>query len=106
MSSSVYGARTGSRNQAAASAATKFGCRRTQIFEDRPQSRLSKRITRKPRSANPWRNASGHAIICVPSPMMSRIGGAAGSPIDSYSIVMPLAATAVMSAIGPPAATR
>lgn len=40
---------------------------RTELAE-RPTSRLSKRTTRNPRCASVWQNASGRAIICVPSP--------------------------------------
>ena len=79
MSSILYGARTGKRSHEAASAAGRLGCLRTWIFDDRAQSRLSKRITRKPRSTNPRQNASGHAMSCMPRPM-SRIGGASDSP--------------------------
>ncbi len=47
---------------------------------DRPMSRLSKRITWKPRSASWAQNTSSQPSICVPSPITSSIAGFAGSP--------------------------
>src|SRR5258705_2195477 len=58
---------------------------------ERPASRLSKRITRKPRAASISQNASGHRTICIPSPITSRMTGSLGLPKDSYSSETPLA---------------
>ncbi len=53
------------------------------IFVERPASRLSKRITWKPRSARPSQNSGSQLISCIPSPITSSSAGSAGSPIDS-----------------------
>ena len=50
---------------------------------ERPQSRLSKRTTWKPRPASRSQNSSGHPIICVPRPMISNSGGSDSSPMLS-----------------------
>ena len=65
------------------------------IFVDSPVSRLSKRMTRKPRFANPWQNSSGQAVSCMPSPMISTIGEPLRGPMASYSMSMALARTTV-----------
>lgn len=83
MSSSEYGARTGSRNHFAASAIIRAALPPPDMRDDRPLSRLSKRTTRKPSLASAAQNGSGHAIDCMPSPMISTIAGACGSPSDS-----------------------
>jgi len=41
-------------------------------FWVRPHSRLSKMMTRSPRSARPSRNSRGQLVICEPKPMISR----------------------------------
>ena len=43
-------------------------------------SRLSKRITRNPRTASCSQNWSSHSSICEASPMMSTTGGAEAEP--------------------------
>ena len=53
------------------------------IFVERPASRLSKRITWKPRSASPSQSSRSQWISCIPSPITSRSAGSAGSPIVS-----------------------
>jgi hypothetical protein len=47
---------------------------------DRPQSRLSKRITRKPRRASVSQNPSGQDTIWEPMPMISNTGGSDSAP--------------------------
>ena len=61
---------------------------------DSPTSRLSKRITRKPRSTKRFTQSIGQATSCPPSPITSRSGSP--SPYSSYSIVIPLLWAAVM----------
>ena len=53
------------------------------IFVDRPASRLSKRITWKPRSARPSQSSRSQWMSCIPRPITSRRAGSAGSPIVS-----------------------
>ena len=43
-------------------------------------SRLSNRMTRKPRAASCSQNASSHSTIWAPSPMIRSIGSALASP--------------------------
>ena len=47
-----------------------------------PMSRLSKRTTRKPRSASIAQNSSSQASICTASPMIRISGSPSGSPIS------------------------
>ena len=47
---------------------------------DLPMSRLSNRITRKPRAASCRQKSSSHSIIWAPSPMISSSGSASSSP--------------------------
>src|SRR5690348_3355219 len=91
MSLSRYGASTGLPCIAAASAAPMFGTPAASKRVDKPMSRLSKRMTRNPRSAMRSQNVSGQAIICAARPMMSSIGGASMSPKLSQQSSMPLA---------------
>src|SRR5437016_3590505 len=60
---------------------------------DSPTSRLSKRMTWKPRLASPSNSASGQIVSCAPSPMTNSSAGSALLPVVSYSISMPLALT-------------
>ena len=83
MSSSAYGDATGRRSHFAASASIRFAVPPPDIRDDRPLSRLSKRITRKPSRTSPAQNGSGQAIDCMPSPMISTIAGARASPSAS-----------------------
>ena len=55
---------------------------------ERPMSRLSKRVTKKPRSASCSQNSSCQAIICVPRPMISSSDGLARSPKWSWQSVI------------------
>jgi hypothetical protein len=66
------------------------------VFVERPMSRLSKRITWKPRSTNSSTNGSGHMTICAPRPWTNSNGSP--SPITSYSSLIPLTSAAVTSA--------
>src|SRR6185369_9389326 len=91
MSLRRYGASTGLPCVAAARAAPMFGTPAASKCVDSPMSRLSKRMTRKLRSAMRSQNSSGHAIICAARPMMRRIGGAPASPKLSQQSSMPLA---------------
>ena len=68
---------------------------------DRPMSRLSKRMTKKPCRASPSNNASGQMVSCAPNPMISSRAGSLRLPAVSYSISIPLALTRAMRA--PPA---
>ncbi len=43
-------------------------------------SRLSKRITQKPRSASVWQNSSSHNTICADRPITSSNGGEVSAP--------------------------
>ena len=52
------------------------------ILVERPMSRLSKRTTRKPRSASSEQNSGFQAIICVARPITSSSGSPSGSPIS------------------------
>ena len=49
-------------------------------FEDLPISRLSKRMTRKPRAASWRQKSSSQRIIWDPNPMINSNGSAAASP--------------------------
>jgi hypothetical protein len=53
------------------------------ILVERPESRLSKRITCKPRSASCSHSSRSQWISCIPSPITSSSGGLDGSPIVS-----------------------
>jgi hypothetical protein len=53
------------------------------ILVDRPASRLSKRITWKPRSANNSHSSRSQWISCIPRPITSSSAGSEGSPIVS-----------------------
>ena len=53
------------------------------ILVDSPASRLSNRITWKPRSANRSHSSISQWISCIPRPMTRRSGGSEGSPIVS-----------------------
>ncbi len=92
MSLTVYGGR---RRRATICAID--GARTPRKWVLAPTSRLSNRTTWWPRSARSSHSSSGHAIICVPSPMTSRTGGAPGSPKVSYAISMPFAGTFLSS---------
>jgi hypothetical protein len=78
MSSSRYGTRAG---RPAISRMT-FGTG-AWIFVDSPASRLSKRITWKPRSAKRSQRLRSQWISCIPRPMIRSSGGSPGSPIVS-----------------------
>ena len=78
MSSSRYGA---SRRRPA-KPRSRFGTGAS-IWVERPASRLSKRITRKPRPASVSQSARSQWISCMPRPITSSSGGSAGSPIVS-----------------------
>ena len=80
MSSSVYGALTVRRSSARAIAIRRSGRRPPATLPEWPQSRLSKRITRKPAATSPSTRGSGHAMPGIPRPMISRIAGAPASP--------------------------
>src|SRR5262245_55119051 len=54
-----------------------------------PQSRLSKRITRKPADTSRWQRSARQRVSGAPTPMISTIGSALGDPRDSNSISMP-----------------
>ena len=54
-----------------------------------PTSRLSKRMTRKPRPAKLAENASGQATSCIARPMIKTIGEPFAGPVSSYSRVRP-----------------
>ncbi len=62
---------------------------RSSSFEESPQSRLSNRVTLKPRDAMSVQNASSHSIIWYERPITSSSGVAPGSPKLSYSISRP-----------------
>ena len=49
-------------------------------FDECPQSRLSKRITRSPAARSPSTKASGQSAAGIPRPMISRTQGASGGP--------------------------
>ena len=52
------------------------------ILVERPMSRLSKRMTRKPRSASSPQKPSSQASICVARPITSSSGSPSASPIS------------------------
>src|SRR5690242_7585711 len=68
---------------------------------ERPVSRLSKRITWKPRAASPWNSESGQMVSCAPRPMTSNRAGSLLLPAVSYSISMPFALTLATLALRP-----
>ena len=75
-------------------------------FVDRPMSRLSKRMTRKPRSASASTKPSGQPMSWPPSPITRRRGSASGAPWISYSRVMPFPdAAAIRELYGDKSAT-
>jgi hypothetical protein len=82
IASSVYGDLTGSRSMLRRIAHVRLTLTPSNLVES-PTSRLSKRMTRKPWLASCVQKLSFHAIICVPSPMINRIGGACASPNSS-----------------------
>jgi len=88
MSESVYG--TGGAGSLANTAAmTGPGSTMTpSSFDDRPQSRLSKRTTCSPRSANARQKSSDHAIIWAVKPITNSNVGSDVDPKVSYSISM------------------
>ena len=77
MSAREYGART--RRPAAARSSVVRVTRPTPRLE-RPESRLSKRITWKPRSASSRHSSGSHHVIGPPSPMTSSNGSPSGVP--------------------------
>ena len=50
------------------------------IWVDRPASRLSKRITKKPRSTSSSHNSRSQWISCIPRPITKSRGVPEGSP--------------------------
>ena len=52
------------------------------ILVERPMSRLSKRMTRKPRSTSIEQSSGGQAIICVASPITMISGSPSVGPIS------------------------
>src|SRR5829696_6259874 len=64
------------------------GAGRSRIAVERPTSRLSKRITWKPRPASSAQKSSCQAIICVARPITSSSAGCEGSPKVSYAMSM------------------
>jgi hypothetical protein len=76
MSDSVYDA----DDVSPAKTAWTFGRGASWRCVERPTSRLSKRTTKRPRSAMPVQNSSGHPSICVPRPMTSSSGGSPRRP--------------------------
>src|SRR5918993_215292 len=79
-------------------ASSAMSATRTSRWVDSPASRLSKRTTRKPRSAIIRQNSGSHSIICMPRPANSRTVGSAGSPTVSCSISTPLTRAIGMTA--------
>ena len=78
-SESVYGASIGCPAAKAAYIANTSGGGPS-VFVDSPVSRLSKRITRKPRSSSSDTNPGDHSVIWAPRPITRSNGGASGSP--------------------------
>ena len=68
------------------------------IIVDRPMSRLSKRMTRKPLATRRSTNSIGQAMSWPPRPITSSSGSSPSSPWTSYSIVIPLTFAAAMGA--------
>ena len=58
-------------------------CVFSSMRSESPQSRLSKRTTRKPAFTSPSTNASGQKTSGMPRPITSRIGGAPAGPLVS-----------------------
>ena len=58
---------------------------------ERPMSRLSKRITRKPRATSIATKSGCHATSCIPRPMISTSGSPLGEPWSSTSSAIPFA---------------
>ena len=56
------------------------GHRSVDLASSGPTSRLSNRITWKPRSASCSQNSGSQSISCMPRPMTSSSGGFGGSP--------------------------
>ncbi len=80
MSRNVYGMRNRRPVTCANIISAKRGVRASGKRVDMPMSRLSKRITQKPRAASRRQNSWSHTIICAARPMMSTSGGALRSP--------------------------
>src|ERR1700722_4462605 len=57
---------------------------------DSPLSRLSNRITKKPRWRSPSTKPFGQVVSCAPRPMTRSSAGSEGSPSVTYSISTPL----------------
>ena len=92
MSLRVYAARVraASRSPAEAAATTSSrGAPCPSNFEERPQSRLSKLITKRPPPARRSQNPRGQPINWVPNPMTRSTGGSLGEPTVSYSREIP-----------------
>ena len=68
-------------------------------FVLRPQSRLSNRMTWKPRSARARQKPSSHAMSWAVKPITSSNAGSLASPTVSYSISIPLAAVRGMGRV-------
>src|SRR5690606_3435833 len=64
---------------------------------DSPTSRLSKRITRNPRSTSPRTSDSGQSTSCMPVPATSTSGSPSGSPSVAYVSVTPLGSVTWLS---------
>lgn len=76
-----------------ASAAMKSGFGASEKCDDKPLSRLSKRIGCTPRATSSAQKPSGQPISCAPIPITSRTGGACGSPRRSYTTSIPAGPT-------------
>ncbi len=83
MSASVYGAPTSRPIRDRAMATGTGTCVFSSMRSESPQSRLSKRTTRKPAFTSPSTNASGQKTSGMPRPITSRIGGAPAAPLVS-----------------------
>ncbi|MEQ1736761.1 MAG: adenylosuccinate synthetase, partial [Rhodoglobus sp.] len=75
-----------SSNATSGGAATGSGVGASCMCVDCPTSRLSNRMTCRPRTTSSAQNPSGQLISCAPTPMISSTGGPAGSPRRSYAM--------------------
>ena len=71
--------------------------RHPSLATDLPTSRLSNRITKKPRSASSWHRSGCHHVIGPPRPMTSSSGSSSVSPNVSYASSMPVGSDATDS---------
>ncbi|PQM46486.1 hypothetical protein C1Y40_03347 [Mycobacterium talmoniae] len=84
MSSSVYtaGLRSPRKDRSIRTGSSPPACRRSSLL-DRPTSRLSYRITRRPCAASFSQKPVRHSSSCAPNPMISSTAGSFGLPMSS-----------------------